>query len=312
MENYKSHVIKAMLLLLFVAMTNGMNAQGHNTSFVKDVNTYVNVDLDFWSPYSMSTYEEGLSTSSSFFSANFEGEIVYHKSRKNDDAICYSLGFSGSVFKSEYNNPFYDFSSTADVDGDEYIREYRNLYLNQSASVRAFSMSISARHKFHLCKSIDLYGDLGVRAEMFAKGTLDLSEGSADVYGLYRQYDNLCLGEEWKNNGFGHVDFKYADKVNPGVNKFVPIAFARLGVMWKFTSRFSLGVGGVYSHAFNSSLMYTGNGKINENDAIVHNTINENGGSFEHVKSVLGMYHRSRLNSLGLNVSIKYFIFDNE
>lgn len=311
MTNGKYQITKVMMLLLLCTITVGVSAQ-EKTHFVKNADAYINVDMGFWSPYSMETYEDGLSTTTSMFSASFEGELTYRKASKSSDALCYAIGFSGSVFKSEYVNPCYDFSSTADVDGDEYIREYRNLYLNQRASTRSFSMALSARHKIHLSKRFDLYGDLGLKVDLFARGSLDRSEGSADVYGLYRQYDNLDLGGEWNSNGFGHVDFKTADRVRPGVNKCVPMAFARLGFMWQFTDRCSMGVGAIYNYAFCSSLKYSDNGKYSEYDAIVHNTIDDEKRSAEHVKSVLGMYHRSRLNCLGLNVSLRYYIFSNE
>lgn len=117
------------------------------------------------------------------------------------------VGMTQSTIDLAYENPDYQFTSTADVDGDTYTRHYRNLALKQSMKLSELNVPLYMDMNYSFNPYFSVFADLGVRLNFDMKHEVDATEGSAYVYGVYHQYDGLVLDEQWGYNGFGQQTY---------------------------------------------------------------------------------------------------------
>lgn len=101
------------------------------------------------------------------------------------------------------NQEDYSYQSNADVDGDSYIRHYQNLSLSQTFRLQDISFPLYVDMGFSFSKVVAFYVDLGIRYNLNVAHAIDGTKGSAYIYGIYPQYDNMMLNENWPYNGFG-------------------------------------------------------------------------------------------------------------
>lgn len=131
--------------------------------------------------------------------------------------------FTGfSISKAELNFNYasadYNYSTTADVDGDLYNRHYKNLVLSQTENITDMNIPLYADFSLHFNRMFSLYVDLGMRFDLNMSRKLSDINGSAYVYGIYPDYGNLLMDEHFGYNGFGNVTFS-ANNCSDNVGK---------------------------------------------------------------------------------------------
>ena len=240
-------------------------------------------------------------------------EGVFSKKRKSDISVLFGIGYSWLCFKRSYNTPLYSVTTDEDIDGDTYIRQYHNVNMYQEPKGGALVLSLAIRERLKLGKSLNVYGDLGMNGLITATLDLRRHDGSAYIDGLYSQYDNLVLDENWGNgknyNGFGDYYFCNSKDVKLEQNRFVPIAFARIGIELELTKKCNLFFGTVYHKYLRNLVDYKEtNEKITPDNALMFNTINEQEISKENVRSILSTYKKSKRDGFMLNagLSVKF------
>lgn len=123
------------------------------------------------------------------------------------------VGMSQTKLEMSKQDDDYILNSTADVDGDSYVRHYQNLILNQTAKITELNVPLYADFDYYFSPIFSMYLDLGIRMNFAMKHELDESNGSAYIYGIYPQYDNLYMDEHWGYNDFGNQTFSNSDLV---------------------------------------------------------------------------------------------------
>lgn len=154
-----------------------------------------------------------------------DGKDVLNSSKSRANSFGLDLGFvlpSKSMFKTGIFlgvgmtqtsmdlgmvNTDYTINTNADVDGDSYIRHYQNLKINQEIKLSELNIPIYVDFEYHFSPIVSCHLDLGARLNFDMKHLVDATTGSAYVYGVYPQYDDLRMDEHWGQNGFGNQNY---------------------------------------------------------------------------------------------------------
>ena len=230
-------------------------------------------------------------------------------SRSFSLAIYTGIGFSQSTMDLSYQNSDYSFESKADVDGENYIRHYKDLKLSQKMKFNELNIPLYLDFNFKIVNSLSFYIDLGARFDLDMGHKADATEGSAEAYGIYTQYNNLKLDNHWPYNGFGNHQYGNVDLVNAdliNVNSFTVSGMGGVGFRYNLSNiplSFELGtnyVMGLMNLIETTSISAPGN-----STPIVFNTISGTS-SAEHVRNLTEMLKSMKRQQLRFNIGLIY------
>ena len=164
-----------------LGLGNAYKLEGTDNSLTTDKNSVSNIGLDFG--------------------------YVFPSKGIMKAGVFLGVGFAQSRIDFGYTNADYYFSTSADVDGDSYIRHYQNLNIKQGIKLTDLTIPLYADISFHFSSVVNLFVDLGVKFHFNMNHKMNTAEGSAYTYGIYPQYNNLRMDEHWGYNGFGNTAF---------------------------------------------------------------------------------------------------------
>ena len=247
-------------------------------------------------------------TRSSSFGVDF-GYVIPSKSIVKFGLFS-GLGLSMSTIETAFQSPDYYYSTNADVDADNYIRHYADFNLSQKVKLTELTIPLYADININLHQMVSLYFDLGVKANFNIGHKIDNTQGSAYIYGVYPQYDNLRLDEHWGYNGFGNKNFTNSELVNTdlvGVSNFTVDAFGGVGLRFNIpSSPLTIDIGANYQYGFMDIVKSEGE-KIdlsnNTNTPLVYNTISGQN-STENVHNLSESFSNIKRKSLKLSVGL--------
>lgn len=206
----------------------------------------------------------------------------------------------------------YNYSTNADVDGDNYTRHYENFCMSQKVKLSELSIPVYADANVKLHQLVSLYFDLGFRVNIKAGSKVENTEGSAYVYGIYPQYGNLRMDEHWGYNGFGNKTFSQGDLDNTelvGVSGLTLDAFGGLGLRFNIPSTpFSIDLGANYLFGLMDIVKPEGDTRELANNAkhpVVFNTISGQN-SVEHVRNLTETFSSVKRKSLRFSMGVIY------
>ena len=127
---------------------------------------------------------------------------------------------SNSRLDLSYHHDDYSYQTNADVDGDSYIRHYQDLDLAQTVRIQDISIPVYMDMDFFFGKLLSFYIDLGIKVNLNSNHKVDDTRVNAYVYGIYPQYGNVLLNENWPYNGFGNYQIIQSDLDNEDILDF--------------------------------------------------------------------------------------------
>ena len=220
------------------------------------------------------------------------------------------VGVTQSTIDAAFQTSDYNYSTEADVDGDNYIRHYTYLSISQKAKLTELTIPIYADINIKIHQLVSLYFDLGVKANLNIGHRVDKIEGSAYIYGIYPQYDNLRMDEHWGFNGFGNKTFSVSDMDNTdlvGVSSFTADAFGGVGLRLNIPSTpMSIDIGANYRMGLMETIKPESKKadlSINSYSPLVYNTVSGQS-SKEHVRNLTEAFSSFKRKSLNLSVGI--------
>ena len=257
--------------------------------------------------------DESKSTGTSF---GVDFGLSFLSKRRISLGVYTGLGLSMSSLKLSYTNSNYSFNSTADVDGDNYVRHYQDLTLSQKMKINDLNIPLYLDLNLNLIKSLSLYLDLGVRFDANIGHKVNETEGSAYVYGIYPDYDNLRMDEHWKDaagnpfNGFGYNQFSNADLLSSDlidVNGFTICGMGGFGLRYNLP-RIPLSIETGMSYVMGlTNLIETSNiASVENNSPIVYNTISGNSTSTEHIHNLTEMLANAKRQQIRVSIGLIY------
>lgn len=229
--------------------------------------------------------------------------------------VFFGVGFFSQTNKFMLENKDYFYTTSADVDGDSYIRHYANLSLKQTMRLRSINIPVYFDCEFHLGRIASLYVDLGAKLHLNVTRSVSLDEGSAYIWGQYPKYDNLLLDEHWGYNGFGQHKFSgnelTAEEI-PNSHLFTADILTAGGVRINIPSTpIALDFGVGYTFGFmkciDLSIPNISSTSGLEATSPVYNTISGTT-SFEHVRPLTQSLGDTKFNNLTVNLGLIFKI----
>lgn len=100
-------------------------------------------------------------------------------------------------------NYSYDAGAEADMDEDTYVRYYELSDFRQQMSLTHVTVPLYLELEYRASKIVKPYAQIGIKAYFDAGSKISAYSGSVYSYGVYPQYQDLRIDEEWLNN-FGN------------------------------------------------------------------------------------------------------------
>ena len=256
---------------------------------------------------------DGLNShSTSTNSMGVELGYVFPSKSNIKTGLFFGLGLSKSTIEMSYHSSDYYYNTNTDVDGDSYIRHYSGFKLSQKAKLTELVIPVYADINIKLHQLASLYFDIGIKTNLDVGHENDNTEGNAYIYGIYPQYDNLRMDDQWGYNGFGNKSFTNTDLDNSeltGVSNFTADAFGGIGLRFNIPSTpLSIDAGANYLLGL-MDIAKNEKGKIEltniTSSPLVYNTvIGQN--NTEHVHNLSETFSKIKRKSFRLSIGVIY------
>ena len=251
-------------------------------------------------------FSESKSTGTSF---GLDFGISVLSRRRFSLGVFTGLGFSMSSMSLLYENDDYYFNYSADVDGDNYVRHYHNLTLGQKIKFSDLNIPLYLDFNVKLVRSLSLYIDLGARFDANVSHNISDMEGSAYVYGIYPQYDNLRLDEHWSFNGFGSHQYGSADLLSSDhldVNSFTVCGMGGFGLRYSFPNiPLSIEAGMNIIMGLTNFIETANVVALDNSNPIIYNTVSGIE-STEHVRNLTEMLDNVKRQQIKISLGLIY------
>lgn len=243
------------------------------------------------------------------YSMGLDFGVGLSSSRSFSLSLYTGIGLSLSTMDLSYQNNDYSYNTNADIDGENYIRHYKDLKLNQKMKLTELNFPLYFDFDFKIVNSLSLYLDLGARFDLDMGHKVDATEGSAEAYGIYTQYDNLKLDSHWPYNGFGNHNYSNTDLVNAdliNVNSFTVCGLGGVGFRYNLSSiPLSIELGTNYIIGLIDLIKTTNVSAPGNTTPIVYNTISGTA-SKENVRNLTEMLMSTKRQQLRVNIGVIY------
>ena len=241
---------------------------------------------------SSSTLEFGLDFGYNFYSNQWISIYAY-----------LGIGVEKGSIKIEQNGLNYEYETNQDVDGDTYIRKYKDVNTSQELSLNDFTLPVFVEVEYPIpaVKRLCAYGDLGIRASFPGKSSVKSVSGSYKVTGLYRQYGDMELGPSSGINGFtnnGVLSESNVASYNIERDKSSVKLFCQLGLRYKVWNELFIDVACGYLHSFKST--QSSSSEISDNYPLHYDV--QTGETF----NAFANESKHLINKFSINVGIMY------
>ena len=201
----------------------------------------------------------------------------------------------------------YDAPADADMDGDTYVRYYRQVVegLEEKISTGYLQVPLYLDYRYRISDRVAVYGNLGVEFGFKCSAKINKIIGTVETYGVYPQYDDLVINESYLN-GFGETGVNDAVKGKVNARGFMPSLLVGAGFEFRLYGPLWFDLGVRYNCGFNDMFKHCidGNAPFTAETAPVTYTVAEG----ENVRSLTDYMTKSRLSQvqLDLGFSIRF------
>lgn len=263
-------------------------------------------DISLGSPYSFKC-PDNLATTGTNTDFGLDVGYVFPSKSKFKIGAFIGLGYSMGKVDVGIDYMAYNYSapSSADMDGDTYQRYYTLSNMKQNVTLGRFYVPIYADFEFRAHRIVSVFADLGFKLLFNVASKVGNVSGESDSWGVYPQYDNLVMNDEWLND-FGKRPIDAVIQNSDWLSSFSADMFVGLGVRIKIYGPLSLDAGVRYQIGLTDIGKFTGNagnlsgGEILEANAPVTYTVKDG----THVNSLTNYLSSLKTQGLKLNVGL--------
>lgn len=265
----KKRIITALSVLILGALcTQGQNATPGRCAIK------AKADIGLGSAYQTTwtlPVENGKSTLDRF---GLEFSYSFWRKGKNSLEAGTGVQITTGSLTADFSDFKYSYSAgpQADDDGDSYIRH--SAIDNAGSKIRTVGIGIPAylQYNYSLHKKWDVYAKTGITVDLNVSSKTEYKAGTVDSYGVYPQYDNLVMDDDWLN-GFGVRDLSTI-KVSEEDSWRTAISWqVGVGARFRVSRRFALTAGVNYCLGITGSLRggrtLASPGDVTESQALV-------------------------------------------
>lgn len=254
------------------------------------------IDMGIGEALNIPKNDTDVETKSSSFNMGIDFGYIFPSRSVFKVGVFSGVGLSQTTIDMSLVKGNYSYTSYADVDGDSYMRYYRNLSIEEGFKLTDVTIPVYLDLELHLTRVVSIFTDLGVRVGFNMSKKLDKLSGQSYVYGIYPQYQNLYMDETWGYNGFGNQELSSNNFVEDdlsNVNGFNADAMGKIGFRFNIPgSSIAFELSGSYlfglTEVIKKDNSYSDAYSISQglSPSIIYNSINPDLSSTEHVKSL--------------------------
>ena len=256
-------------------------------------------------PMRLETPQAGQSSGSSY--NQFGLDLGYTFWRRGAQSLEANVGVGYSYATASLRLADTDYSyaapSSADMDGNEYIRHCSVKGLEQKAGIQSVTVPVYLEYQWRPLRWLGIHAEAGVGLSFAVRSGLGSVRGSVDSYGVFPEYDDLVIDADYLDD-FGEV---YLHRATPGsmrVQKFGASVLCGAGLEFYTYAPVSFEVGVRY----NAGLTQVFDGRYDVRTAAEYTAetapviYTVDGGT--QVRSLTDYTTKSRLSPLSIRVGI--------
>ncbi len=192
----------------------------------------------------------------------------------------------------------YAAGADADMDGDTYRRYYQLSNLNQEIGVEYISIPVYLNFTYRFNNWIGVYANLGIKPGFKARGKTKSFSGDVYSYGIYPQYDNLMMDDEWLNN-FGNSQLSGSQVNAPSINGFNMSVLAGAGIEAKIYGPLYGVLGVNYKAGLTNT--FKNNPEVASSPVVSYTVAHG-----QQAESLTSMLSKSKISHFGVNIALIY------
>lgn len=227
--------------------------------------------------------------------------------RKNANSLEVNVGIGYRLATSKFNisglSYNYAAGASADEDGNPYQRYTTLSDVEQKINLGYLNIPVYLQYQYRAAKWLGVHADIGFGFGFKCNGSTGSTNGVADTYGVYREYDRLVIKADYLND-FGKTYLDEAASKNPDVNGFSASLLAGAGLEFYVSGPVSIDLGVKYNagltNVFGKHYAVSSASAINAENAPVTYTVAEG----QQVKALSDYVTKSHLNPLSLHIGI--------
>lgn len=296
----KHHILTIAALLLLCAPVAGAQSREPEGKYSIKANT----NIGLGSAYSASSAVNGVNLDKSS-TTSFGVDFRYRFWHKNNLSLGINAGVNYAVGSQSItaNDLKFNYSAgpDADMDGDSYQRYSEVSDARQKVSLGEVIIPAYVDFNWQFSKRVSLYANAGLAFRFSTMATTKDVTGNCDVYGIYPQYDNLKMDDEWLND-FGNRSLMGASLEKPQQNVFTMSVMGGAGLRVWIYGPLSFECGVNYHYGFMNRLKSDNfaTGTVTADNAPVTYTVADG----RTVKSFASSFGKDKLSMLSLNLGL--------
>lgn len=278
-----------------------MSAHAQSNALDSRFSVKVHGEIGVGSALSMKAPQADLSHTSSIhsFGVDFGYTFWQHKGM----SLSVNAGFDYDMINAKFNigSMKYDYAAgaDADMDGNTYRRYYQLSNLNQEIGVEYISIPVYLNFTYRFNDWVGIYANLGIKPGLKAGGKTKSFNGEAYSYGIYPQYDNLMMDDEWLND-FGNRQLTESQVATPDINSFNMSILAGAGIETKIYGPLYAALGVSYNAGMTD--IFKSKPEVGYSIPLVNYTVAQG----QQAESLTPMLSKNKISHFGVNIALIY------
>lgn len=291
--------IKYISAALLAVGAISAHAQGHDIDCRFSVKAYGEIGIG--SALRMKTPQAELSHKSSMNSFGVDFGYMFWQHKGMSLSVNAGLDYDIISAKLSFGSMKYDYaaSADADMDGDTYRRYYRLNNLHQEIGMEYISIPVYLNFTYRFNEWIGVYANVGIKPGFKTCDKVKSFSGDVYSYGIYSQYDNLMIDDEWLND-FGNRKLTDSQVASPEIKGFNMSILAGMGIEAKIYGPLSAALGVNYNAGLTN--MFKSNSNVGYSTPLVSFTVSHG----QQAQSLTSMMCKSKISHLAVNIALIY------
>lgn len=278
-----------------------ISAHAQDNTFDSRFSVKAHGEIGIGNAMSMSASQAELSHKSSMNSFGVDFGYIFWQHKGMSLSVNAGLDYDIISAKLDLGSMKYDYAAgaDADMDGDTYRRYYQLSDLHQEIGLEYISIPVYLNFTYRFNEWIGVYANVGIKPGFKTGGKTKSVNGDVYSYGIYPQYDNLMMVDEWIND-FGDRQLADSQVALPDINGFNMSILAGAGIEAKIYGPLSAAVGVNYNAGLSN--VFKSNSDVGSSTPLVSYTVARG----QQAESLTSMMTKSKISHLAVNIALIY------
>lgn len=291
--------IKYLCVAVLAVGACGVNAQGYDIDSRYSIKAHGEVGAG--GALSMNGTQSELSNKSSMHSFGIDFGYMFWQKKGMSLSLNTGLDYDIISVKQSLDHMNYNYAAgaDADIDGNTYQRYYELSGLNQKTGVELLSIPVYVNFTYRFNEWIGIYANVGLKPGFKTSGKVKSFSGKVYSYGIYSQYDNLMMDDEWLND-FGERKLTESQVAVAQMNSFNLSILAGAGIEAHIYGPLYASVGVNYNAGLTN--IFKSNPEMGSMLPLVSYSVAQG----QQVESLTMLTNKSKINHIGINIALTY------